>query len=48
MYGKQPKNWFENYLCNRKQLIKYNGVESEEDYRKRCSIGSFIVSVIYK
>ena len=24
------KKWFENYLCNRKQLVKYNGVESEE------------------
>ena len=24
------KKWFENYLCNRKQLVKYNGVKSEE------------------
>ncbi len=24
------KNWFENYLSNRKQLVNYNGVESEE------------------
>ena len=24
------KKWFENYLYNRKQLVKYNGVESEE------------------
>ena len=24
------KKWFENYLSNRKQLVKYNGVKSEE------------------
>ena len=31
-YGIQgvAKKWFENYLYNRKQLVKYNGVESEE------------------
>ena len=45
------KKWFANYLCNRKQVVKYNGVESEKnDYHKRSpagvSIGSFIVSVI--
>jgi retron-type reverse transcriptase len=25
-----PKKWFENCLSNRKQLVKYNGVKSEE------------------
>jgi retron-type reverse transcriptase len=31
-YGIQgvAKKWLENYLYNRKQLVKYNGVESEE------------------
>jgi retron-type reverse transcriptase len=24
------KEWFENYLHNRKQIVKYNGVQSEE------------------
>ena len=24
------KDWFENYLYNRKQIVKYNGVQSEE------------------
>ena len=24
------KKWFEDYLCNRKQLVKYNSVISEE------------------
>ena len=24
------KNWFENYLYNRKQIVKYNEVQSEE------------------
>jgi retron-type reverse transcriptase len=23
------KNWFENYLCNRKQIVKHNDVQSE-------------------
>jgi hypothetical protein len=23
------KKWFENYLCNRKQIVKYNDVQSE-------------------
>ncbi len=25
-----PKKWFENYLCNRKQIVKYSGIQSEE------------------
>ena len=45
------KKWFENYLCNRKQLVKYNGVKSEE-MTMWCptgiSIGTFTVSFIYK
>ncbi len=24
------KKWFENYLCNRKQIVKYNGIQSEK------------------
>jgi retron-type reverse transcriptase len=24
-----PKKWFENYLCNRKQIVKYKDVQSE-------------------
>ena len=24
------KKWFENYLCNRKQLVKFNGIKSEK------------------
>ncbi len=24
------KKWFENYLCDRKQIVKYNEVHSEE------------------
>jgi hypothetical protein len=24
------KNWFENYLQNRKQIVKYNGIQSDE------------------
>jgi hypothetical protein len=28
--GGIAKKWFENYLYNRKQYVKYNGVQSEE------------------
>ena len=28
-YENALRVWFENYLCNRKQNVKYNGVQSE-------------------
>ena len=48
------KKWFENYRYNRKQYVKYNGVQSEEKAitsgvpHARISIRSCIISFIYK
>ena len=47
------KTWFENYLYDRKQIVKYNSVLSDNENQKcRCSpricARAFIISFIYK
>ena len=48
------KTWFENYLYDRKQIVKYNGVQSDKmtiksDVPERStSARTFIISFMYK